>query len=84
MTMNIDVGTISNELMKFVQANILAEDVVITPQTVLSDAGIDSYSIVEIILFIERKYGVVIPDELLIPENFRTISLLAATTQKLL
>lgn len=84
MSTNIDVGTISNELMKFVQANILAEDVVITPQTVLSEIGIDSYSIVEIILFIERKYGLVIPDEMLVPENFRTISVLAATTQKLL
>jgi acyl carrier protein len=84
MSTNIDVGTISNELMKFIQANILAENVVITPSSVLSEVGIDSYSIVEIILFIERKYGVVIPDELLVPENFRTISLLAATTQKLL
>ena len=84
MNKNIDVGTISNELMKFVQANIVAEGVIITPQSVLRDVGIDSYSIVEIILFIERKYGVVIPDELLIPENFKTIAVLAATTQKLL
>lgn len=84
MSTNIDVGTIGNELMKFIQANILAEDVVITHQTVLSEIGIDSYSIVEIILFIERKYGVVIPDEMLVPENFRTIAVLAATTQKLL
>lgn len=84
MNTNIDVGTISNELMKFVQANILAEGVVITPQTILRNIGIDSYSIVEIILFIERKYGVVIPDDLLIPENFKSIAVLATTTQKLL
>lgn len=79
----IDSGVIANELMKFVKANILAENVVLTPQTVLRDVGIDSYSIVEIILFIERKYGVVIPDEQLLPENFRTIEVLAHTTQKL-
>lgn len=80
----IDAGVIANELMKFVQANILAENVVLTPQTVLRDIGIDSYSIVEIILFIERKYGVVIPDEQLLPENFRTLEVLALTTQKLI
>ncbi len=84
MHKDIDIGTISNDLMKFVKANILAEGVIITNKTVLRDIGIDSYSIVEIILFIERKYGVVIPDELLIPENFKTIEVLAATTQKLL
>ena len=84
MHKDIDIGTISNDLMKFVQANILAEGVAITNKTVLHDIGIDSYSIVEIILFIERKYGVVIPDELLVPENFKTIEVLAAITQKLL
>ena len=47
--------------------------------TELQDAGIDSFSIVEIILFIERKYGVAIPDDKMVPENFRTLEALSQT-----
>ncbi len=79
-----DINTISEELKKFIKNNILAEGVEITNDTLMRDVGIDSYSIVEIILFIERKYGVVIPDDLLQPENFKTINALAITTHKLL
>lgn len=79
----MDTTTIIAELKKFIETNILAGDISITADTVLQDAGIDSFSIVEIILFIERKYGVVIADDQLLPENFRTLTALAATVQAL-
>ncbi|MBL0199401.1 MAG: hypothetical protein IPP81_04280 [Chitinophagaceae bacterium] len=44
----------------------------------------DSFSTVEIILFIERKFGVSIPDEKLVPENFKTLQSLAAIVQELM
>jgi len=46
--------------------------------------GIDSFSTVEIILFIERKFGVAIPDEKLIPDNFKTLNALAAIVLELM
>ena len=71
------VETIETDIITFLVNNIVAPNTVITDTTILRDIGIDSFSIVEIILFIERKYGVVIPDDQLIPENFRTIQALS-------
>jgi acyl carrier protein len=69
--------TYETTIITFLENNILAEGVKINPQTVLHDMGIDSYSIVEIILFIERQYNYVMPDHLLKSENFETIEKIA-------
>lgn len=66
------------EMIRFLENNILAKGVKIAPDSELREVGIDSFSIVEIILFIERKYGFVIPDEQLVPDNFRSIKTIAA------
>lgn len=66
------------EMIRFLENNILAKGVKITADSALRDVGIDSFSIVEIILFIERKYGFVIPDQHLVPDNFRSIKTIAA------
>ena len=75
----MDGETIIGDIKKYIEQNLLAEEVAIDATTELQDAGIDSFSIVEIILFIERKYGVVIPDDKLVPENFRTLQALSLT-----
>ena len=80
----MDTNTIIAEIKKYIETNILDSDIKIDANTVLPDAGIDSFSIVEIILFIERKYGVAITDDKLVPENFRTLTALAATVQGLI
>ena len=80
----MDVNTIIAEIKKFIETNILATDIKIDAGTNLQQAGIDSFSIVEIILFIERRFGVVITDEKLVPENFKTLNALAATVEELI
>jgi acyl carrier protein len=80
----MDSNIIIEEIKKYIQKNILAETVQIDAATNLKQAGIDSFSTVEIILFIERKFGVSIPDEKLLPENFKTLQSLAATVQGLM
>lgn len=69
--------TYETEIITFLKNNILAEGVEITSYTVLRETGIDSYSIVEIILFIERQYNYVMPDHLLKSENFATVETIA-------
>ncbi len=64
------------ELCDFIAQNILAGEVSVEPSTILSDIGVDSFSIIEIILFIERKFGVSIPHESLTPENFVSVDAL--------
>lgn len=80
----MDSYIIIEEIKKYIEKNILSADVKIDATTNLKQVGIDSFSIVEIILFIERKFGVIIPDEKLIPDNFKTLQVLAATVQELL
>jgi acyl carrier protein len=80
----MDSDIIIEELKKYIGKNILAETVQIDADTDLKQAGIDSFSTVEIILFIERRFGVSIPDEKLLPDNFKTLQALAATVQELM
>ena len=70
------MDSIKNELCAFIAENILAGDVQVQPDTILADIGVDSFSIIEIILFIERKFGVTIPHESLTPENFVSVNAL--------
>lgn len=73
----MDILSIENAILKFLRSNILAEDVQLNAQTVLREIGVDSYSIVEIVLFIERQYDYVVPDTLLKPENFVSVNSIA-------
>jgi len=75
-----DRQIICSELCQFISTNILAPGVEVNEDTILTHIGIDSFSVIEIILFIERKFGVVIPDEYLVPENLKSVSALAGCT----
>ncbi len=77
-----DVNYISEELCRFLQSNILAPGVGVQPDTVLTNIGVDSFSVIEIILFIERRFGVILPDEYLVPENLKTVEALARCTHR--
>ena len=80
----MDSNIIIEEIKKYIEKNILAKAVHIDSETNLKQAGIDSFSTVEIILFIERRFGVSIPDEKLLPENFKTLQTLAVIVQELM
>ena len=77
----MDRSSIEKELNVFLENNILAEDVVITSESEFKEMGVDSYSIVEVVLFIERKFGIIIPDIELTPENFENVSSIAKVVQ---
>jgi acyl carrier protein len=74
--------TTKKELCDFISGNILAGDVEVQPDTILSDIGVDSFSIIEIILFIERKFKISIPHESLTPENFVSVNALVECMEK--
>lgn len=80
----MEVNRIILDIQKFMETNILASGVKLEPETDLQNAGVDSFSTVEIILFIERNYSISIPDDQLLPENFKTIQSLATLVNKLL
>ena len=80
----MDPNIIIQDIKKYIETNILSSDVKIDATTNLQQAGMDSFSTVEIILFIERQYGVMIPDDKLIPDNFKTLQALATTVKETL
>ncbi len=69
---------IERELCRFVAENILDADVAVDETTVLAQIGIDSFSLMEIVLFIERQFGVTLPDNALTPENLASIHAIAS------
>ncbi len=78
----INKEDISNELVKFVQTTIVDSSLTITAETQFKDIGIDSMSIIELVLFIERKFNVSLSDKDLIPENLKSVNTLAECTYK--
>ncbi len=68
---------IEKELMEFISTQILAKEVHLSNETVLKEVGLDSFSIVEIVLFIERKFNVLIPDHKMLPETFASVNSIA-------
>ena len=72
--------TIANEICNFIKENLVAQGVAIEPGTLLSSIGLDSFSTIEIVLFIERNYGVALPDEALSAENIASPQSIAACT----
>jgi acyl carrier protein len=73
---------IEKELLHFLKTSILAEKVDLSETDELRTIGVDSFSIVEIILFIERKFGLIIPDNQLLPENFKSVESIASLISK--
>ena len=67
-------------LLEFVRNNIVAKGVEIEADDVLKDIGVDSYSVIEMVLFIERKFGVTLPEDKLLPDNLKSVRSLAACT----
>ena len=80
----MDENIIIADIKKYIETNILVSDIMLDADTNLQNTGIDSFSIVEIMLFIQQNYNILIPDNQLIPENFKTLRSLARLVNKLL
>jgi len=74
---NIQADDISRELCTYIKGNIVDKKLTVEPDTSFSQIGIDSLSTIELVLFIERKFSIVLPEEELIPENFKSAHTLA-------
>ena len=79
-----EISEISQTLCEFISGNLVAAEVKVSPSTSLDQLGLDSFSIIEIILFIERKYGLTLPDHELTKENIYSSDSLAQCIVKYL
>jgi acyl carrier protein len=77
MRIQKDFNSIVQELRQFVRTNLLANHAEFDEHSLLAEAGIDSYSIVELLLFSERAFGVSVPESHLTRENLASLNTLA-------
>ncbi len=80
----LSTESIAEVLCGFLQENILAPEITVTTDTDLSSIGVDSFSLMEIILFIERRFNLVIAPESLTPENIASVNTLSLCCNQLL
>lgn len=77
MTPEKDPKIIAAKLCEFARTNFVAEGVEFDENSPLSQAGIDSFALVELVLFCERVLGVRVPDSHLTGANLASMSSLA-------
>lgn len=76
MNQQHDPQSIADQLCRFARTQLLAEEAAFDAHTPLTAAGLDSFSLVELILFTERTFGVSVPESHLTRENLATLSAL--------
>lgn len=76
---------IKERIREFIVANCLFGDTSydLTDDTALLDTGIiDSTGVIELVLFVSDEFGLDVPPEDMLPENFNSIALLAGYVQQ--
>ena len=77
MTPETDPQKIADRLCEFARATFVAEGQDFDANSPLTHAGIDSFALVELLLFCERSIGVRVPDSHLTSANLTSMSSLA-------
>jgi acyl carrier protein len=81
--MVVDAKTVSEAVCAYIRDSVLEGKGKFSADMSLTDAGLDSVAIMETLLFVERTFGVAVPDEDLTVDNLRTASSLAACVARL-
>jgi acyl carrier protein len=77
MTSQKDSRIIREELCQFARSNLMAEGKELSENGALAEAGIDSFSLVELLLYSERAFGVSVPESHLTQANLTSVAALA-------
>lgn len=77
---------LKQELATFIEKNLLGDDRRITvgdTTALIEDGLIDSMGLMQIVLFLEERAGVRVPDDDVTPDNFETIVSIEAMADRL-
>lgn len=81
--MELDLNHVTDRLCNFVRTELLPQGTDgVTPARPLRDLGLDSFALIELLLFSENQFGVRIPDAELVPDNLRNVEALARCIQR--
>jgi acyl carrier protein len=79
--MALDLNSILSDLREFIARNFLFSDKGYTygdDVSFLENGIIDSLGIIELVTFVEKKYGISVADNELLPENFDSVAKLGS------
>ncbi len=76
--MSVDKAKIQEELSAYLFKRFLAKGVKLEPQVPFAEIGIDSMTVVELVMFLEEQFAIVIPADQLTGENLKSLESLSA------
>ena len=76
--MSISVEAVETVLLDFVTKDILLRKDPIGRDVDLFDAGFDSLSLSRVLVFVERQFGVVVPNQDVVIDEISTVASMAA------
>ena len=82
--MKASISDIRADLLQFISSQLVADGVEVLPGTPFEQLGLDSFSLIEIVMFIERKYDLPLPDTALTRENLYSVESLASCVNSFL
>ncbi|MFT4595207.1 MAG: acyl carrier protein [Bacteroidia bacterium] len=68
---------IVNNLSEYLKKRFLAPNITLNSADNFADFGVDSMTVVELVMYIEEKFGIVIPADQLTGENLESLDSLA-------
>lgn len=74
----MDLDTIKSALNEHIVSEILLRDEPLAPDEDLFDAGFDSMSLARVLVFVEERFGVTIPDEEVVLDEIANLDAMAA------
>jgi acyl carrier protein len=83
MTAPTDPKSIADQLCQFARTNFAVEGADFDANSPLARAGIDSFALVELLLYCERAFGVRVPDSHLTGKNLASMATLAGCIAEL-
>ena len=74
----------NSELKEFIFNELVhtADEAAFSDDDDLLEAGLDSMGIMRLVLFIEEKFGVTLPDEEIEPDNIQTVNRITAWIER--
>ena len=61
--MSVRIETVEAALLEFVSKDILLRKALIEPNDDIFDAGFDSLSLSRVLVFVEERFGILVPEE---------------------
>ncbi len=76
-------GTTERIIANFIRENFVFDGAEVDPDVSFLDSGlIDSTGILEVVLFVEERFGIAVADDEVIPEHFDSVRRLAAYVRR--